>query len=931
ETQGTPPPNSNNNLVGGRPGAGGGAGGDGGRAAVFFSEPKLQTQTDATAGANQGGTWGGTPAATDFDEQSPLSSFSGGPGGGGGHRTAGGAGVYGSSAIAQYQVPVIGQGGAPRGAFTQFPLTSGSGGGGGGASVTRFGSCNGPFYTNNGASGGGGGGALAVVVEGSAFVGGKITADGGDGGNTFSPDCCCVPPLPCNYATNVEQGGAGGGGSGGSILIQATSDIDVVSCDSLSVLGGRGGNKFNVNGRKERTEHRGGHGSSGFIRLEAGGSALSFCGDIDVTDNVDGVTSVAVEEVGGEFETGRFRDGVLHFFFEQSIDPSTGVLLSDENGEPLSIWRYNTDSGEITRPGLSSFDTRQAGLMDVTRLLVDEGVVVRVSGSQPLTIRVRDEADIAGTIDCSGFDGGILEFSTPGDFPEPGLGGEAGPGGGAGGGGGRVEFANDAPVFSVEGEEGLLPPALAGLDPQDIVLPGSVLLGDVSPVAIGGGSRRLDPSCALAENCDSAGPTDNCDTCPGGLAGCTVCANQSSAAGGSGGGNRTAGSPGEIFPQADTDLVGAPAAAYRTTEVAGGSGGSGGGANPYVSEAYLSQLIAERRTPGVAPTRAPLLEYAFRGAARYAPGPGGGGGGGVLKMIVGTLNLRPSARLLARGGDSFQSIDLGGNGGGGGGGTIVLQVSRSVNLEEGYVIDVSGGSANRLPAITPDGLVPYESNVRGAFKNSEPVERIDGSSDFGGMGGEGGAGRVIVQMPSGVAPQLSVDGTVSHIQGRRWHILAVEEDRCRNETNISCCEDDGSLVLACPAWQTIIREGTRSLSTGPFLPSVVESVAVSKPIPLGLATTFAASSHLLDFGVPRRILSPLQPPGTEVNVYWQTASMSLDVHGGISEWQGPSTDPRQLKGREYARFLVFFRANADTRNSMAIREITLPYSLDVEN
>ncbi|MEM7263903.1 MAG: hypothetical protein AAF488_18090, partial [Planctomycetota bacterium] len=454
-TQGTPcvstPPNSFNIQDGGRGGAGGTPGGNGGRLAVYPSDAQLLAQVEATAGGTGGGGWGGTPAAVDFDPEARVSSVSGAPGGGGGHRLRGGDGIYGSPAVAQYQLPRMGLGGLPHGTPNQFPLTAGRGGGGGGGSLTRVDACNGPYFTNDGAGGGGGGGAFAASIAGSAYVSGKITADGGDGGCTYTPNCCCIP---CNYNSSVEQGAAGGGGSGGSILIRATLDIVTASCDSFSVLGGRGGRKFNANGREERTEHRGGHGSPGFIRLEAGGAVPSFCNDVEVTDNVDGVTTVALDELSGGFDEARARDGALHLFFEQSVDASTGDALRDEDGEPISIWSYDTDTGEMTRPDLSTFDTRTPGIIDVSSLLIDEGVVLRTRGGSPVEVWVRDEADIAGTIDVSGSAGGLLRFQTPGDQPLGGLGGEPGPGGGRGGAGGDVLVENDAAVFVDDGEDG---------------------------------------------------------------------------------------------------------------------------------------------------------------------------------------------------------------------------------------------------------------------------------------------------------------------------------------------------------------------------------------------------------------------------------------------------------------------------------------------
>ncbi|MEM7263549.1 MAG: hypothetical protein AAF488_16295, partial [Planctomycetota bacterium] len=383
---------------------------------------------------------------------------------------------------------------------------------------------------------------------------------------------------------------------------------------------------------------------------------------------------------------------------------------------------------------------------------------------------------------------------------------------------------------------------------------------------------------------------------------------------------------GQVFPASDAELIGAVGSAYVTTIARPGVGGSGGGANANVSEAYRSQLITERRASGFAPTRAPRLEYAFRGRASYAPGTGGGGGGGVLLFSAGTLNLRSSSRLLARGGDAYQSMDLGGNGGGGAGGAIVLTIQRGLNLEPGYVIDVSGGRANRLPPVV-DGFVPYESNVRSSFTNAEPVELIDGASAFGGLGGDGGAGRLIVQLPQGMAPARFVDGQITHLSAARWLSYTLGGNaRCQGD-NIACCMQSGTPAALCNEWTSVVSDGLQSLSSGPFLQDVVASIAVSKPIRLGLGSTLSGGSHLVELGPARRILSPVQPAGTTAEVLWQTAPMSLDVHGGIGEWQGPVSDPRRLDGREFVRFIGLFRSNRETRSSSAIRELSLPFRL----
>ena len=82
----------------------------------------------------------------------------------------------------------------------------------------------------------------------------------------------------------------------------------------------------------------------------------------------------------------------------------------------------------------------------------------------------------------------------------------------------------------------------------------------------------------------------------------------------------------------------------------GGMGGAGGGA----SAALTNEAITDSDGSAV-----------FEGTARLAPGTGGGGGGGFVQLVVGgSLTLQGTGKILANGGDAYQSFDLGANGGG---------------------------------------------------------------------------------------------------------------------------------------------------------------------------------------------------------------------------------------------------------------------------
>ena len=1110
------PPNcGGENGAGGRAGAGGGDGGDGGRVLVFaFLGVGVPVElSDGQPGGQNGGLGGETSAALNWDEarvQTVASAVHGAPGGGGGHRTAGDPGSYGDSNVAQYQDLTVGRGGPPRGDREQFPRTGGSGGGGGGASLSQSqgpGACNGPYFTAPG-GGGGGGGALKIVARGTISVAGTITANGGQGGEANDP---VAPPglPPCEYPVRgsgrgvnheMASGAGGGGGSGGSIVLQASGTVQT-ECSSLSVDGGPGGDSDT--GGRNSDAARGGDGAPGYIRIETGTGAVPFCGDIATIVDSAVLSEGGIVESPDEIETGRGGDGVLQLTFVQSFDPRTGErLVDEETGEPVSLWTFDTDSGVIVAPDGDMFVSRTEGLLDLTRLSIADGVILRVSGSRPFRVSVRDTTDIAGKIDCSGFNGGELRFltTTTGDGgnvqgrrPLPGLGGEPGPGGGEGGLGGTILHRDGDPenrspenTIPIAGAPGGLPPALErsnvvnrfvprtnedDLIPLSVEPPGGGASfrgrgdganqveidaesagggggggnseaggdgraiqetvdgggGDVGgglafrAVGFGGGAEvggvgaddagdandandldvarggdgggaGVDPDgdkvLGDADNCpdvanvaqedaDADGVGDVCDNCPD-LANaeqenadadgvgdvCDNCADVANVGQEDGDadqvgdvcdncletlntdqldddndavGNECDSCPNDAEDDADGDgacgdvdncpdvqnaaqtdgdgdgigdvcdncpddqnpsqgdadgdgvgdacsaLVGRGGPPIGTTNLrdrgaisaAGGSGGGGGGANAHTSGEYTAMSIPERLIGGEA------VPYAHRGEALYSSGTGGGGGGGVFHIATGTLRLRATARLVARGGDAYQSIDIAGNGGAGAGGTILIQVTDFLNLEPGARIDVSGGEANRLPPFTPEGLVSYEGNVRlsdGNFPVDPNGLNPGQTTAFGGLGGAGSPGRVRIEVPSG--SELLGDGTANF-----------------------------------------------SLSAGTFLTSVIESTAVSLPIEFGLAPGFVASSFKTEISSPRVTFSSVQPNGSVAFLLWEGARRSLDVHGAVGEFTQAVRDPRDLVDQDFLRFKVFFRSNAQTRGSQSVRNVTLTYEL----
>ena len=242
-------------------------------------------------------------------------------------------------------------------------------------------------------------------------------------------------------------------------------------------------------------------------------------------------------------------------------------------------------------------------------------------------------------------------------------------------------------------------------------------------------------------------------------------------------------------------------------------------------------------------------------------------------MIADNLLLRPEARILALGGDAVQSIDLGGNGGAGSGGTVILRVKSSLTIAPGAVIVVAGGVANQAVPIDPgQGLPLYEGN----FHRSE--EGVPGF--FGGVGGNGAPGRILIE--ADVESQASMNGLNS------------------------------------------------SLSSGKFLIDTFRTIAVSRPILLGVGPggSVSASNLLLSGGIVR-FHDFGQPLGTDSVVLWEGADESLNVHGEVGSFTQRVRDPRDLRFSEYIRFSVPLLSNASSRESQSVREILMFYRYPV--
>ncbi len=350
-----------------QPGAAGGLGGPGGFDGGDGADGGLEIADD---GAGPAGGKGGH-----------SENFPGG-GGGAGFGTAGtdgetptgtgsGAGGLGAAAIA----------------FDGTTLHGGSGGGGGGGDddftlgIVDSGD-------EGGGGGGGGGGAMRVVSGGTIRVAGRVSADGGDGGEGLA----------------FTGGGGGGAGSGGAIIFQAVTDVIIAGGASLSALGGEGADGFAL----------GGNAGDGVILVETANGTLQQLPPA-VSGSVFPIASEAISS---------------------NVNPGAGT----DPFEILADAVVNTDTGEVD--GVIHPTFRGNGEFEASRLNVAAGATLRVEGSQPIQFRVLNNVTIAGTVDLDGADG------EPASGLVGGIGGLGRAGGENGGNGGSLILTGTPPAVS---------------------------------------------------------------------------------------------------------------------------------------------------------------------------------------------------------------------------------------------------------------------------------------------------------------------------------------------------------------------------------------------------------------------------------------------------------------------------------------------------
>lgn len=251
--------------------------------------------SDAFPGMFGGGSAGGEINLLPDSAQMPF-------GGGGG-----GNGTIGERGEANYNS----NGGNITGNHFIVPFGGGSGGGAGNV-----------WSLFPGGSGGGGGGGIALYSHQQTSIG-KITANGGDGGDGF---------VPYPSSVGIKGASGGGGGSGGNIIIGAK--INHTGTNTFEVNGGAKGL-----GDQQDTiiSHDGGNGGDGRIRID--GAYQNFTNLSDSSTLGIGPTTQSVSLVNQNFTlTGTGNGSAIRIYIQpQGNNWYLAATTSNYTGSTWSV------------------------------------------------------------------------------------------------------------------------------------------------------------------------------------------------------------------------------------------------------------------------------------------------------------------------------------------------------------------------------------------------------------------------------------------------------------------------------------------------------------------------------------------------------------------------------------------------------------------
>ena len=538
----------------------------------------------------------------------------------------------------------------------------------------------------------------------------------------------------------------------------------------------------------------------------------------------DGSGRVRPVPIGGQGRLGSF-DPTLG----NEIAPSTFVFDTDDQLFPARVTLFGQDV-RVTD-----------GVFEFSDFVVPPGTTVIFRGGNPAVIRVRGEVRIDGDLRLDGAD---VDGSFNGESVfENGqwIGVDGQPGSAAGAGGGRGGQGADG----CDGDG--VQPGFSGRSGENVVIPGGSGYsgrGDNT----GGGGGLLFP----ADGLDSSVQFNLFGSLTGQLAGGGA-GGAFLGAGGAGSALRTStGVPADLGPPS----VGGSAMAFLVAPsgvsslehyLVGGSGGGGGGSQPL---------------------RLSRQNLQFEQRQWHAGSAGAGGGGAVALRSGGAVRIGVAGVLSVAGGDaaSFSTSTPipPSPGGGGSGGSVLLQVPTASALQQGGLIDVSGGRGGSL----------LFTEFNGQQVESE--------------GGDGGHGYVRVEAPA--RPQVSALGNVQGLTP--------------NNDNV------GTLVDR-DAWSGVQSTFYRAASFG-------------TPDWLHYRISATVNGQAVVYSDDPANFNPANRPGSPVWIFVQGAQ--LDGSGAptrIGPWRDRVDGAAGLDGDEAqaARFLILFDASVGVTVDVARVEV----------
>ncbi|MHC4940319.1 MAG: hypothetical protein ACYTHK_15350 [Planctomycetota bacterium] len=569
---------------------------------------------------------------------------------------------------------------------------------------------------------------------------------------------------------------------------------------------------------------------------------------------------------------GQGLDGDLAISGDEEI--STGDIPNEPLGNPFTVIDLNPDDDYLndTRPGGPlTYDSYEPFELQLSSLTVSSSAKLKITGVNPIVIRVTGIVTINGLLDVSGEDG-VKANSTS----------AAGGSGGAGGFAGASSFRGDG--------SSCLPPSGSGCQDFDAYLNQCSNAAAIFPTATNGEG----PGRGLAGGEIFAYPYD--------------LSNTAGSSGGGGASHATQGTRGEdrmnlgqtpgtsgtcdnqyTYNQISLSSVigvrGYPGPTYGDREIdyvnMGGSGGGAGGAH-----------------------------YQYYYAASASAGGGGGGGGGSLSIIS-------AGSIFVQGGQIDVSGGSGGNGryfnaypstgstwgrstgggGGGAGGSLALISGAEILLTAG-IVDARGGRG-------------------GARGNAGSSATCNACS----AGGDGGNGFIFMMDADG-----EIEGYIPNRPGEYdthpMGVLTISEFNADRFSSITAVTELFPMPAANPAYENYDEDSEGYLPIGND--DIVGVVAESQTISVVVSSAKSDSEDPLLPDLASEIT-----PFEVAMVEYRNGAIAIKITGDLSDLNvTPGAPDREAFVRVQAKFNYTDGVQAALGPYASIDRVTIGYSFN---